>query len=135
KASMGYEIQRGAEIDNLRTITNAFPPGTNFLIGGDFNIYDSSEPAYTGMLQDNPGDDGNFLDVLNLTGVWNNYYYRQFHTQSTHVTGTSTFSGGGLDDRFDMILFSNAISQPGGVYYEPGSYKNIGNDGNHYNKD
>ena len=135
KAGQGYEPQRAAEIAKLRLVTNAFPAGTNFLIGGDFNIYAESEPAYTGMLQDNTNDDGNFLDVLQLSGTWNFYGYAPYHTQSTHYNSTGTFSGGGMDDRFDMILFSNAVSQPGGVYYLPGSYKNIGNDGNHFNRD
>jgi hypothetical protein len=31
-----------------------------------------------------------------------------------------------------MILFSNGVAQPTGVFYMPGSYMNIGNDGNHY---
>ena len=135
KAGQGYEPQRAAEIAKLRQVTNAFPAGTNFLIGGDFNIYTESEPAYSGMLQDNPGDDGNFLDVLQLSGIWNYYGYAPYHTQSTHYNSTGTFSGGGMDDRFDMILFSNAVAQSGGVYYLLDSYKNIGNDGNHFNKD
>ncbi len=135
KAGQGYEPQRGAEIAKLREVTNTFPPGTNFIIGGDFNIYESGEPAYTGMLQDNLDDDGNFLDVLRLTGVWNNYAYARYHTQSTHFNSSGTYSGGGMDDRFDMILFSNAVKQPGGAYYLPGTYLNLGNDGNHFNKD
>ena len=135
KAAQGYEVQRGAEIAKLREVTNAFPPGTNFLIGGDFNIYNDIEQAYTGMLQDNVTDDGNFLDVLHLTGIWNNYLYAPYHTQSTHLNSTATFIGGGMDDRFDMILFSNGIAQSTGVYYVPGSYINIGNDGHHFNKD
>lgn len=135
KASLGFETERGAEVDNLRQVTNALPAGTNFIVGGDFNVYEAAEPAYVKLLQDNTGDDGNFLDVLHLTGVWNNYNYRDYHTQSTHVGTAGGFSGGGLDDRFDMILYSNAVAQPGGAYYVPGSYLNVGNDGNHFNQD
>jgi hypothetical protein len=133
KASVGYESQRAGEVADLRQVTNAFPPGTNFLIGGDFNVYNSTEPAYVGLLQDNPNDDGNFNDVLNMQGIWNSANYAPYHTQSTHISSTGGFSGGGLDDRFDMILFSNGVLQPGGgVYYVQGTYHNIGNDGNHY---
>jgi hypothetical protein len=133
KASQGYETQRAAEVADLRQVTNTFPAGTNFLIGGDFNIYTSTEPCYTGLLQDNPGDDGNFIDVLNMPGTWNNSNYAPYHTQSTHLNGSGGFPGGGMNDRFDMILFSNGVQQPGGgVYYIPGTYHNIGNDGNHY---
>jgi hypothetical protein len=133
KAGQGFESQREGEVLNLRQFTNALPAGTNFFIGGDFNIYESAEPAYVELLRDNPGDDGNFIDVLNMTGLWNNFSYRYYHTQSTHYSAAGNFSYGGMDDRFDMILFSNGVQQQTGVYYVPGSYHNIGNDGNHYN--
>lgn len=137
KAATGFETERGAEVMNLRTVTNAFPAGKNFLIGGDFNIYTTTEPAYMNLVQDNVGDDGNFVDPLaNLSGIYNTFGYAPYHTQSTRTTpGPGGGSTGGLDDRFDMILYSNAVSQPGGVYFVPGSFINIGNDGHHYNLD
>jgi hypothetical protein len=132
KASQGFENERDAEVGNLRAVTNLFPAGTNFLIGGDFNIYESNEPAYLSLLQDNAGDDGNFLDPLNMPGVWNHVLYAPFHTQSTRYNATGGGAGGGMNDRFDFILYSNAVAQPVGVYYMPGTYRNIGNDGHHY---
>ena len=132
KASQGYENERAAEVANLRNVTNAFHDGVNFLVAGDFNIYDGGEPCYTALLQDNPGDDGNFNDIWTMPGVWNNSSYAPYHTQSTRYSG-GTGSGGGMDDRFDLILYSNAIDQPGGMTLMPGTYINIGNDGNHYN--
>lgn len=135
KAGQGYEPERAAEVSKLRQVTDAFPSGTNFLIGGDFNIYNASEPAYLALLRDNVGDDGNFKDPLYMPGVWNSYNYREYHTQSTHYNSSGSFPGGGMDDRFDMILYSNAVEQPTGIYFLPGTYINIGNDGNHYNKD
>jgi hypothetical protein len=134
KAAQGYEAQRAGEVANLRAVTNAFPVGTNFLVAGDFNFYGDHEQAYTALLQDNPGDDGNFNDVWNLSGIWNDPSYSFYHTQSTRLNSTSGGSGGGMDDRFDMILYSNGIKQPTGIYFLPGSYTNIGNDGNHYNE-
>jgi hypothetical protein len=38
-----------------------------------------------------------------------------------------------MDDRFDMILFSTAVSQSGGVTIIPGTMNAYGNDGNHFN--
>ncbi len=38
-----------------------------------------------------------------------------------------------MDDRFDMILFSQAVMDSGSIFYVPGSFVNYGNDGNHYN--
>lgn len=132
KAGQGFENERAAEVANLRNVTNAFPDGLNFLVAGDFNVYDGGEPCYTALLQDNPGDDGNFNDIWALQGVWNNPSYAPYHTQSTRYSG-GTGAGGGMDDRFDFILYSNAIAQQGGMTLMPGSYTNIGNDGNHYN--
>jgi hypothetical protein len=40
---------------------------------------------------------------------------------------------GGMDDRFDMILFSQAVSDPGVITYVPGTMIPFGNDGLHYN--
>ena len=40
---------------------------------------------------------------------------------------------GGLDDRFDMILYSKSVSEPGGVTYIANSLTEYGNDGNQYN--
>jgi hypothetical protein len=39
-----------------------------------------------------------------------------------------------MNDRFDMILYSNGVAQPQGIYYMPGTYQNIGNDGNRFDK-
>lgn len=126
-------IDRGAEVDNLRAITNALPAGTDFIVCGDFNIYATGETAYQKLKQNNPNDDGNFIDPLNLTGTWNYFGYSQYHTQSTRTRSFGNGSTGGLDDRFDMILYSTAVSQTGGVKYVPGSTIAVGNDSYHYN--
>jgi len=135
KASEGTsnEILRAAEVDSLRKVTNALPFNSNFIVCGDFNIYRSGEPAYIKLLEITPGYDGNLNDPLNLTGIWNNSLYAIYHTQSTRVRSFGGGSTGGLDDRFDMILYSNAINNPGGISYVPNSLTPYGNDGNHYN--
>ncbi len=38
-----------------------------------------------------------------------------------------------MDDRFDMILYSKGINDPGGITLIPNSVIAYGNDGNHYN--
>ncbi len=126
-------LNRGAEVDDLRAVTNALLTGTDFVLCGDFNIYGSGEIAYQKLIQNNANDDGNFVDPLNLTGTWNYYPYRFYHTQSTRTRSFGNGSIGGLDDRFDMILYSTAISQPGGIEFVPGSTIAVGNDGYHYN--
>jgi endonuclease/exonuclease/phosphatase family metal-dependent hydrolase len=137
KASSGSqnEALRAAEVDSLRKYTNQLAYGTDFIVCGDFNIYETFEPAFLKLLYINAFDEGNFIDPLNLQDTsWNKSIYRQYHTQSTHYTQSGGFAGGGLDDRFDMILISEAVAAPTGVYYVAGSTTPYGNDGNHYNK-
>lgn len=136
KASTGVtnEAQRAQEVDSLRRRTDLLPAGTDFLVCGDFNIYGDYEAAYQKLIVDRPVDDGNVVDVLNLTGIWNDPAYAPFHTQSTRLNAVGGGSNGGMDDRFDMILMSNALVQAGELYYLPGTYEAIGNDGNHFNE-
>jgi len=132
-SSSSDSLKRAAEVDSLRKVTDQLSPGSNFLVLGDFNIYDSDELAFQKLLdQSQPGY---VIDALNLVGEWhNNFSFRHFHTQSTRVRdlgdGGST---GGLDDRFDMILMSQEIINSGGITFSPGSYSEYGNDGNHFN--
>lgn len=137
KASSGTsnEAQRTLEVDTLRKYTNQLPDGSDFLVCGDFNIYKSGEAAYTKLLQDNPSDDGNFIDPYSsiMTGTWNNSAYAPYHTQSPRTRTFGGGSNGGMDDRFDMILFSNAVNTAGGMQYVSGSMTAYGNDGNHFN--
>jgi len=136
KASSGpaNEAARAAEADSLRKVTNALSGGTDFIVCGDFNIYGDYEQAYIKLMQDNVTDDGNFIDVLNLPGVWNQPAYSLHHTQSTRFTSVGGGAPGGMNDRFDMMHFSNAVMQPGRITYIPNSFTNPGNDGMHYNQ-
>lgn len=135
KASSGAsnEQQRALEVDSLRKRTNALPAGSNFIVCGDFNLYSSTESAYQKLLQVTPGVQGHFIDMVNLTGLWNNSSYAQYHTQSPRVRSFGGGATGGMDDRFDLILYSSAIAQSGGVTVVPNSLVAYGNDGNHYN--
>ncbi len=136
KASNGAaeEAQRAVEVDHLRARTNALPPGTNFIVAGDCNFYRAGDSAYIKLLQDNVSDDGNVIDPIpGMTGNWNTAAYAHYHTQSPRTRAFGGGITGGLDDRFDLILYSTAIGQPGGVDYVPGSMTAYGNDGNHYN--
>lgn len=134
KASQGseFEADRGAEVDSLRRVTNALPAGKYFMVVGDYNIYTATETAYQKLL--NPPDNGKFVDALTMPGTWHqNASYAVYHTQSTRISDLG--DGGataGLDDRFDMILFSTAVSQPGRIRYLLNSLTPVGNDGNHY---
>lgn len=135
KASSGTdnEAQRLSEVNAVRTVTNSFPLGTEFMILGDFNIYRSTEPCYIRMLEIETGNEGNFIDNYNLPGVWNQAQYAPYQSQSTRVRSFGGGATGGMDDRFDFILNSTALTQEGRIKYIPNSLKPFGNDGNHYN--
>ncbi|HEY5536099.1 MAG TPA: T9SS type A sorting domain-containing protein [Ignavibacteria bacterium] len=136
KASTGTanELARAAEVDSLRKVTNTLPPNSYFIVCGDFNFYSANEPAYQKLLQITAGNDGNFNDPLNMPGSWqDNPAYSAYHTQSTRVRAFGGGATGGLDDRFDMILYSNGIKNPGGITYVTNSLTPYGNDGNHLN--
>ena len=125
-------IRRAAEIDSLRKRTNSLPPNSNFIVVGDFNIYNSNELAFQKLL--NQSQSGYVIDPLNLVGRWNNNgTFAPYHTQSTRVRQFGGGATGGLDDRFDMILLSQSVSNTGGISYVSDSYVTYGNDGNHFN--
>ena len=124
-------IQRAAEIDSLRKKTNSLPPNSNFIVVGDFNIYNSNELAFQKLL--NQSQSGYFMDPLNLIGNWSLGSFAPYHTQSTRVRQFGGGATGGLDDRFDMMLMSNSVLTSGGITFNPGSYVTYGNDGNHHN--
>lgn len=134
KANSGTanENLRAAEADSLRKYTNALPFGTAFIACGDFNIYGSYEPAYQKLTQTGSGD-GKFNDPLTMTGIWNDSNYKSYHTQSTRTRSFGYGATGGLDDRFDMILYSNSIKNNGRITFTAGSLTPYGNDGHHYN--
>ena len=133
KASSGTtnEQQRLSEATILRNFTASLPANSNYLVCGDFNFYGSTEPGYQKLLdQSTPGY---FVDIYNLSGTWNNAIYAQYHTQSTRIRQFGGGSTGGLDDRFDLLLFSPSLLQEGLIDYVTGTYTAYGNDGLHYN--
>ena len=126
--------KRLAEVNILRNVTDNLPLGTNFMVIGDFNIYYSNEPAYQKLI--NQSTTGYFLDTQPAGNWHNNIAYASLHTQSTCglLSGCPNGgSGGGMDDRFDMMLFSQAVSDTGGITYVADSYIPFGNDGQHLN--
>ena len=136
KASRGGENEerRAAEVDSLRRVTDSLSAGSNFIVCGDFNIYNSEEDAYQRLLSVEEDADGHVLDPIDLPGNWhNNEDFTLIHTQSTRSRQFGGGAPGGLDDRFDMILVSQAANDSGGFTYINNSYVTYGNDGFHFN--
>ena len=139
KASTGTTNvnQRIAEATGIRDSMNAMPPGTHAILLGDFNIYSGAEPAFTKLLESQANNIGRLYDPLNFPlGNWNSVPgLAPNYTQCPCLScpAGSGFSGGGLDDRFDMMLPTYALNDGQGLEMIPSTYKPVGNDGLHYN--
>jgi len=131
KANQGFEQERLYEVNDFLTHLNALPNPENIFFGGDFNLYTSAEPAYQSLVNNGPV---NLIDPLPAGDWHNNYTYRFLHTQSTRLDDFGGGSTGGMDDRFDFILFSDDVNSGSNrVSFVNGSCKAFGNDGNHFN--
>ncbi len=128
------ETERANETNLLMNHLQDINATGNYLFMGDFNLYSNAEPAFQNLI-DFPNEDIRFYDPLDKMGSWhNNSYYEDIHTQSTH-TGSGCPSGGGMDDRFDFILASDEIIDGvDHVKFVDGSYKAVGQDGQHFNQ-
>lgn len=138
KASSGStnEQKRLDEVTILRNHLNNLPAGTEFIVVGDFNMYDSNEPAYQKFIANEADNDGRAEDPLASSGGvgdWHvNAAFASVHTQSPRTTQFGGGAHGGLDDRFDFILTSFGINDNSKVDMIPGTYTAFGNDGNHF---
>lgn len=134
------EGTRRAMIQNAMDFIDENYPNDNVLIMGDFNMYSSSESAYRLLTQNYYNHDILFVDPLMLVdgvGYWHNRLeFAPYHTQATDAWSDNPCrSGGGMDDRFDMILMSDEIYMGfNSLRYLNDSYKAVGNDGNHFNR-
>ncbi|MDP6611384.1 MAG: T9SS type A sorting domain-containing protein [Candidatus Marinimicrobia bacterium] len=104
----------------------------HYITAGDFNVYGTDEPAYKLLT------DSMTVDLEDPVGSWvrNEGSHVEKYTQSTRTENLGDGgSTGGLDDRFDFILFSDHFTaKDPDLKFLEGSYKVIGNDGNHFNK-
>jgi hypothetical protein len=123
--------ERASAASVLKSYLNTRPFAENTILGGDMNIYGSSESAYTiftGEVQ------ANLFDPIGAGEYHSNPSFAIHHTQSTRVVAIDGGSTGGMDDRFDMMLFSDDIRYgSNGVQFLNGSYRAVGQDGQHYN--
>ncbi|MHA2098762.1 MAG: T9SS type A sorting domain-containing protein [Candidatus Kariarchaeaceae archaeon] len=129
---------RKVEADAIRQKTSTYSAGAYFIALGDFNIYGGTEAAFDTLLDQT--HDGYFVDPLGLQ-IYSNWSTSGLTEYNTHNTreGFGPYLGGGggfgLDERFDLLLNSKNVLEPGGIMYKAGSYVTYGNDGLHNNKD
>lgn len=138
KASRGSQdsLDRAAETQQVVNYLNNQTRTGNYIFMGDLNLYTSSELAYQNLIA-NPVGARRLYDPIERPGDWaGNFQFSDIHTQSTRTTTTGDGGvTGGLDDRFDHIMISGPIKYNSlGVGYVSGSYKTLGQDGQHLNK-
>jgi hypothetical protein len=128
------EAQRAQEINAMLTYLNSVNFRGNLVIMGDFNVNGSSEACYQALVNA-ANQNIRLYDPVNQPGNWSsNASFAAYHTQAPMITGNGCTSGGGLDDRLDHIMINNSVRQDSArVYYIPGSYVTVGNDGLRYN--
>lgn len=144
KASTGgtNQARRLLEAQRIRDDAESLPAGWHFVLGGDFNIRNSTEGAYVELVGSQANNNGRFFDPIKTPGNWNNNSsFRIVHTQDP--TGA-----GGMDDRFDQLLLSGELVDGVGPDYignpnvayststwnDPNhSYRSWGNDGTTFN--
>jgi len=126
-------LQRTNETNSLMNYLGNINANGNYLMMGDFNVYNGTEQAFQNLVF-HSNQSIRFYDPINKIGSWNNNsYYSDIHTQSTH-TSSGCPSSGGMDDRFDFILAADEVIY--GTHKArivPGTYMALGQDGQHFN--
>lgn len=123
--------QRAAETATLKSYLLTRENTENTIVGGDFNIYYSSESAYYNLTAPTQAD---LHDVIGPGAYHNNSSFTNIFTQSTRTDSFDGGSTGGMDDRFDFILFSpDLLDGSNNAQYVNGSYTAIGQDGIRWN--
>ena len=133
KASQGSSNEDERESGTQTILNNiaTLPSNANIIWGGDFNFYSNSESGYA-LIANTSGTNA-IVDPLG-SGSWSGSGNAIKHTQSPRSTSSSNgLVGGGLDDRFDFIFSSQETQEGNGVVLIPGTYRALGNDGQHYN--
>jgi hypothetical protein len=118
----------GAE--NVRDDINTLPIGSRIIVAGDMNFYSPSDDAYQWFTATG---DGQLIDPLGIGSSWGGESNALKHTQSPLLSQQGGLIGGGLDDRFDFQFLSPTLLDGDGVSLIDGTYRSLGNDGQHYN--
>lgn len=136
KAGNNYDSERLNQARQLMNRLISIGVADNYVLCGDFNVYNASEEAYQHFVHHN-NSLVRFYDPIDREGEWdNNAAFADLFTQSTHSGGTTNgcYSGGGMDNRFDFILVSDFVKNGlQKVRCLPSTYYALGQDGNRRN--
>lgn len=130
KASTGSSnvAERLAGVQTIRANADALGASTHTLYTGDMNFYTNTESGFAAFIAAGNGQSWDPMGTANWTGAANAI----LHTQSPRDVTSGGLVGGGMDDRFDLILPTNEFGDGDGLSIIAGTYRAVGNDGNHY---
>lgn len=121
------KLDRAGETSILKSYLNSRTNAENTIVGGDMNIYTSAEVAYTNMTGTTQA---NLYDPIGPGNYHSSAAFAQHFTQSTRLDPIDGGSTGGMDDRFDMIWFSDDVLYgDNAAKFINGSYRAVGQDG------
>jgi hypothetical protein len=131
KASTGSanEAIRLTGAQAMRANADALGAGVRAIYAGDMNFYTNTESGYGAFVAAGNGAAIDPLGTANWTGAANAWK----HTQSPRDIVANGLVGGGMDDRFDLLLPTAQLMDGAGIALIPNTYRVPGNDGNHYN--
>ncbi|TVQ52602.1 MAG: hypothetical protein EA377_09780 [Phycisphaerales bacterium] len=121
--------QRLAGVQTIRADADSFPEGTAIIYAGDMNFYNNNEPGYLFFLTPGPGQANDPLGTGNWTGPGNAIK----HSQSPRKIMAGGLIGGGMNQRFDFQLSTDAFNDGKGYSLMPDTYRSFGNDGMKFN--
>ncbi|MCA9212097.1 MAG: hypothetical protein KDB27_03455 [Planctomycetales bacterium] len=132
--------RRGVEAAAIRRNADTLGDAPVIFLG-DFNLYSSDSPGYQALVAAGPAQAN---DPIDMEGSWNwNADFKIVHTQSSSVDGGDNRAGGGVNDRFDFQLVTDALMDGEGLSYigpnvpdvattvTQHSYRAFGNNGTH----
>ena len=128
KAGNSADSESQREVGALRILQDiaTLPANSRYIVTGDMNFYDNGELGYLAFLA------GNILEDPLGAGSWSGSSNAIKHSQSPRKIQADGLASGGLDDRFDFQLISPLLQGTGGLCVISGTYRSMGNDGNHY---
>ena len=131
KASSGSanEALRLTGVQAIRANADALGAGVRAIYLGDMNFYTNAESGFQAYVA--PGN-GAAIDPLG-TADWTGAANAWKHTQSPRDIAADGLVGGGMDDRFDLILPTVQLMDGNGISGIANSCRAVGNDGAHYN--
>ncbi len=134
-SSVPDALERATQTAAIMAYINANDLSDNIILAGDLNVYTSVETAFLNLI--NPSSGLKFNDPIEQLGPWHlNSDFAEIHTQSTRENDGGCGSSGGMNDRFDFILYSDAVKNGSdGILGLSTTYKAFGQDGTYFNDD